>query len=393
MSMQSLTLLGATGSIGQNTLEVIEQHPEAYQLFAVTAATNYLALQPICQRHQPRYAVLCSETAAQALRAWCAATGCPTEVLCGDEALAAVSRADAVDIVLAAIVGAAGLGPTLAAIEAGKKVLLANKEALIMAGPLMMAAAKKSGATLMPIDSEHNAAFQCMPSGYMVGATPEGVSQIYLTASGGAVRELTVEQLRTVTPQIALQHPVWRMGPKITIDSATMVNKGLEVMEASYLFNLPPKQIEVLLHPQGVVHALVAYRDGSFLAQMGAADMRIPIACGLSWPERLSLSTPSLDFTALAALTFSPVCTQKYPALALAYHTLETAGTAPAIFNAANEVAVDAFLNERISYLQITQIIDACLQQTSISLLETIEQVIAVDQCTRDTALSMIQQL
>ena len=297
---QRLTLLGATGSIGQQTLDVVVRHPERYEVFAVTAGTQWQAMARLCETVHPRYAAMADPAAATALRNHLDKVGSQVEVLAGPESLCELAAHPDADTVVAGIVGAAGVRPTLAAVEAGKRVLLANKEALVVTGSLFMDAVKRHGATLLPLDSEHNAIFQCLPT----EGVNAGVERLLLTASGGPFREFSAEQLQAVTPEQAIKHPNWDMGPKISVDSATLMNKGLEFIEACWLFDVPPAMVDVVVHPQSVIHSMVAYRDGSVLAQMGTPDMRTPIACGLSWPERVESGAKRLDFAALAGLDF-----------------------------------------------------------------------------------------
>src|SRR5688500_4503745 len=359
---QSLTILGSTGSVGANTLDVVARHPERYGVFALTAHARVAQLFEQCRRHRPRYAVLSTSDAADALRKRIVDAGLDTEVLCGPEALDAVATAPEVDTVMAAIVGIAGLKPTFAAARAGKKVLLANKEALVTAGQVLMNAARSGGATLLPIDSEHNAIFQCLPRGYEAGLEASGVRRILLTASGGPFRLTSVEELAHVTPEAACAHPNWVMGRKISVDSATMMNKGLEVIEARWLFDARPDQIDVLIHPESIVHSLVEYNDGSVIAQLGNPDMRTPIAHALAFPERIDAGVAPLDLARVGTLAFEPPDFERFPALRLAYAALESGGSAPAALNAANEIAVAAFLEGRLGFLDMTAVIEGTLE-------------------------------
>ena len=358
--MQSITLLGATGSIGESTLDVIARHPDKYSVFALTGNTQIPKLAIQCLRHGAQFAVVNDTAAASQLRELLLATGCKTEVLHGIEALCQVSSAVQVDTVMAAIVGAAGLVPTLAAVKAGKKILLANKESLVMAGGLFMQAVKTSGSVLLPIDSEHNAIFQCLPANY-AQAELSGVSKLLLSASGGPFRGWSLEQMAAVTPDQACAHPNWSMGRKISVDSASLMNKGLELIEACWLFNMHGSQIEVVVHPQSVIHSLVQYTDGSVLAQLGNPDMRTPIAHALAWPDRIESGVADLDLFDIARLDFEQPDIKSFPCLQLAFDAAAAAGDAPAILNAANEVAVEAFLHERISFTQIAQVVDNTL--------------------------------
>ena len=392
---KSVTILGATGTIGLHTLDVIHQHNDAFSVFAVTANDNVDSLLAICKTHQPEYAVLLNATSASNLKALLKTAGLNTQVLCGTEALCEVASHVKVDIVMAAIVGAAGLLSAMAAAEAGKQVLLANKETLVMAGSLIMQAIAKSGATLLPIDSEHNAIFQVMPKQHhaQLNNTPLqalGVKRILLTASGGPFREASDEGLQNVTPAQALNHPNWVMGPKITIDSATLMNKGLEVIEAHWLFNARPSEIDVVVHPQSVIHSMVEYIDGSVLAQLGNPDMRTPIAYGLGYPARLSSGVSALDLIKIGRLDFKPVDTQRFPCLRLAYDALNLGGTAPAIINAANEVAVSAFLAGTIRFLNIPIVIEKVLKNSTIEPVESIAQLIQVDKDARLAATDFL---
>ena len=366
MTIQQVTVLGSTGSIGVSTLDVIARHPDRYRVFALTANTKVDLIIPQIQNCQPRYVVMRDEVAAQQLDDQLKAlsiTG--TDVLSGEEGLLQVSSNDEVDTVMAAIVGAAGLAPTMAAVDAGKKVLLANKESLVMAGHLFMQAVERSGATLLPIDSEHNAIFQCMPARYQQGGGnglhAEGVRKILLTGSGGPFRQTPLEQLSAMTPDQACAHPNWDMGRKISVDSATMMNKGLEFIEACWLFDTTPEHIDIVVHPQSVIHSMVEYHDGSVLAQLGNPDMRTPIAHALAFPERIASGVATLDIIATARLDFEAPDYQRFPCLRLAAEAVAAGGTAMAVLNAANEVAVDAFLEQRIRFTDIPVIIERVL--------------------------------
>lgn len=358
--MQSITILGATGSIGESTLDVIARHPDKYSVFALTGNTQIQKLATQCLVHRAQFAVVNDAAAASQLRELLLATGCKTEVLHGIEALCQVSSVVQVDTVMAAIVGAAGLVPTLAAVKAGKKILLANKESLVMAGGLFMQAVKASGSLLLPIDSEHNAIFQCLPANYEQAAL-SGVSKLLLSASGGPFRGWSLEQMAAVTPDQACAHPNWSMGRKISVDSASLMNKGLELIEACWLFNMHASQIEVVVHPQSVIHSLVQYTDGSVLAQLGNPDMRTPIAHALAWPDRIESGVADLNLFEIARLDFEQPDIKSFPCLQLAFDAAAAAGDAPAILNAANEVAVQAFLDERISFTQIAEVVDNTL--------------------------------
>jgi 1-deoxy-D-xylulose-5-phosphate reductoisomerase len=357
--MKALVVLGATGTVGRATLDVAAQHPERVRVLALTAHRDVPAMAALCRRHRPQLAVMADPDAAAALNRELAD---PTiEVLAGMTGLTTAAALPAATHIMSAIVGAVGLQPTLAAVQAGKHVMLANKEPLVMAGDLIMAAARASGATLLPIDSEHNALFQCLPSGYRCGAPPSGVAALVLTASGGPFRDWTPAQLASVTPAQAVKHPNWVMGRKISVDSATLINKGLELIEAATLFAVPADRLEVVIHPESAVHSLVRYTDGSMLAQMGSPDMRIPIAHALAWPERWSVDVPVLDLVALSTLHFEAPDRARFPGLALAEQALVAGGLAPLALNAANEVAVEAFLKGRLSFTAITEVIEAVL--------------------------------
>ena len=381
--MQYVTILGSTGTIGQQTLDVISQHPQRYTVFALTAHHNIDAMLQQCMQYRPQYAVMQDAAAAQHLRQRLQAEGLEIEVLSGLEGLIEVAAHDRVNAVMAAIVGAAGLLPALAAARAGKKILLANKETLVMAGQLFMDAVKQGGATLLPIDSEHNAIFQAMPRQSYDDLADVGVNQVILTASGGPFRCYTQAQLAEVTPSLALKHPNWVMGAKITIDSSTLMNKGLEVIEAHWLFNAQPEQIEVVVHPQSVIHSMVSYVDGSILAQLGNPDMRTPIAYGLGYPERIASGVKPLSLVEVAKLEFEAPDTQRFPCLRLAFEALAAGGTAPAMLNAANEVAVAAFLREDIHYLDMPRLIEETLQKLPVENVSSIEQLLEVDAAAR----------
>ncbi len=394
--LQQVTILGATGTIGLQTLDVIAQHPAHYKVFALTASSKVKNLFDLCCLHQPRFAVLLQESSAKELAQLLKLANIKTTVLCGEAALSEVAAHKEVNIVMAAIVGAAGLLPAMAAAKAGKKVLLANKETLVMAGNLFMQAVAEGGATLLPIDSEHNAIFQVMPvqkqTSQKQNATLNnlGIKRILLTASGGPFRNASVETLQNVTRAEALNHPNWVMGPKITIDSATLMNKGLEVIEAHWLFNAPADKIDVVVHPQSIIHSMVEYIDGSVLAQLGNPDMRTPIAYGLGFPERIESNVSSLDFLTMAKLEFCAPDLIKFPCLRLAYDALKAEGTAPAILNAANEVAVAAFLADKIKFLDIPQVIENVLESTTVENVISIEQLIDVDAKARRFASQLI---
>jgi len=380
----NLAILGATGSIGASTLDVAARHPERYRVFALTANGSAAQLAELCARHRPRYAVLSGVKEDLDLRRRFAGFG--TELLFGAAALEAVARHPEGDAVMAGIVGAAGLASTLAAVRAGKRVLLANKEALVMAGPLVMRAARESGAQLLPVDSEHNAVFQCFSG-------EKFVKKIVLTASGGPFRVAALESLRSVTPEQACAHPNWTMGRKISVDSATMMNKGLEVIEARWLFGLPAERIEVLIHPQSIVHSLVEYADGSVIAQLSNPDMRVPIANALAHPERVESGAQSLDLASIRNLSFEKPDAARFPCLALAYAALRAGGAAPAVLNAANEIAVEAFLAGRLAFTGIAGVIADTLAAVPDGPADDLAQVMEADTRARREAHARVMAL
>tara|TARA_B110000879_G_scaffold124361_1_gene164338 strand:- start:6107 stop:7285 length:1179 start_codon:yes stop_codon:yes gene_type:complete len=381
--MQTITLLGATGSIGVSTLDVIARHPERYSVFALTAHSQVDKLAAQCLQFNPQYAVVGDQQSATRLQTLLRSSGCATEVLWGRESLSQVASDTAVDTVMAAIVGAAGLLPTLAAVHAGKKILLANKESLVMAGGLFMQAVADSGSVLLPIDSEHNAIFQCLPEDFKTSAD-SGVKKLLLSASGGPFRGWSVEQMLAVTPEQACAHPNWSMGRKISVDSATLMNKGLELIEACWLFDMPASDIEVVVHPQSIIHSLVQYVDGSVLAQLGNPDMRTPIAHALAWPERIDAGVADLNLFDVARLDFEKPDLDCFPCLAIATAAAEAGKNAPAILNAANEVAVQAFLDNRISFMQIASVVEQTLNNQH--LIEP-ESLAAVQECDEQARL------
>ena len=393
--MKGICVLGATGSIGISTLDVVGRHPELYRVVALTANQDAERLAEQCRRHRPALAVLADVGAAERLRGLLADMDGAPEVLAGSEALAQVAALPEVDIVMAAIVGAAGLLPTLAAARAGKRLLLANKEALVVAGEILMSAAAASGALLLPIDSEHNAIFQCMPAGYEHGLDQVGVERILLTASGGPFRDRPLAELEWVTPDQACAHPNWRMGRKISVDSATMMNKGLELIEACWLFGTRPERIQIVIHPQSVIHSLVQYVDGSVLAQLGNPDMRTPIAHALAWPERLSSGVSPLDLFAVGRLDFEPPGLDRFPCLSLAIQAAESGGTAPTILNAANEIAVAAFLMGRIRYTAIAPLVGATLELLPAQAVsrDGLESLLEADRQARAMAEQLLPTL
>jgi 1-deoxy-D-xylulose-5-phosphate reductoisomerase len=388
--LQNITILGSTGTIGEQTLDVIARHPQRYKVFALTANTNTKVMLQQCLDFQPQYAVMLGAAAAKVLAEQLATNNSKTVVLSGLSNLEQVCSDAAVDAVMAAIVGAAGLKPAMAAARAGKRILLANKETLVMAGSLFMDAVKQGGAILLPIDSEHNAIFQVMSPQGLENLKDGGVRKIILTASGGPFRQYTQAQINKVTPAMALTHPNWVMGAKITVDSATLMNKGLEVIEAHWLFNAQPSQIEVVVHPQSVIHSMVEYVDGSVLAQLGNPDMRTPIAYGLAYPERIDSGVSSLDFLTIGQLEFEAPDTKRFPCLQLAYDALKAGGTASTILNAANEVAVNAFLNDQIGFKGISDLIASALNKLAIENVNAVEQLVEVDQEVRQYACDWI---
>jgi 1-deoxy-D-xylulose-5-phosphate reductoisomerase len=383
---QQVTVLGATGSIGLSTLDVIARHPDRYQVFALSGFSRLLELEQLCLKFCPRFAVVPTKAAAAEFQGVLQAAGLNTQVLVGEAGLCEVAAHPEVDAVMAAIVGAAGLKPTLAAVEAGKKVLLANKEALVMSGALFMQAVRKSGAVLLPIDSEHNAIFQCLPSDYARGLSQVGVRRILLTASGGPFRQTPLEQLHEVTPEQACAHPNWSMGRKISVDSASMMNKGLELIEACWLFDAKPEQIEILIHPQSVIHSLVDYVDGSVLAQLGNPDMRTPISHALAWPQRIDSGVAPLDLFSVARLDFQVPDESRFPCLRLARAAAEAGGNAPALLNAANEVAVQAFLQRRIRFPEIADLIAEVLNLVPVVPVGSLDSVLQADEQARRLA-------
>ena len=387
--MKALTLLGATGSIGQSTLDIVARHPQRYRIHALTARDSDEKMLELCRRFEPRYAVMADTDSARQLEAGLA--GLSTEVLAGAQNLDAVAAAEEADIVVAAIVGAAGLAPTLAAVRAGKRILLANKESLVMAGALFMDEVRRHGAELLPVDSEHNAIFQCLPPGAIGrGVTDLGVQRIILTGSGGPFRDLEAAEIERVTPEQACAHPNWDMGPKISVDSATMMNKGLEMIEACWLFAVDQAEVDIVLHRQSIVHSMVAYRDGSVLAQLGNPDMRTPIANALAWPERIDSGVDSLDLLQIAQLDFSPADESRYPCLRLAREAWHRGGTCTAVLNAANEVAVQHFLDRRIGFNRIPELISEVMNRMQTRPVKSLDEVLRADAEARDLSLHLL---
>jgi 1-deoxy-D-xylulose-5-phosphate reductoisomerase len=392
MKCEKVTVLGATGSIGVSTLDVIRRHPDRYQVFALCAHTQIDKLFEQIREFTPQFAVVRDTALAAELGSRCRNAGLNTEVRHGVEALVDGAAHPDVATVMAAIVGSAGLEPTLAAARAGKKILLANKEVLVMAGELFMHAVREHGAVLLPVDSEHNAIFQSLPADFSRGLSECGVRRILLTASGGPFRTTPRSALADVTPEAACAHPNWVMGPKISVDSASMMNKGLEVIEAHWLFACTPEQIQVVVHPQSVIHSLVEYVDGSVLAQLGNPDMRTPIAYAMAYPERIDAGVPSLDLFKIARLDFEAPDFERFPCLQLAYAALRAGGTAPAILNAANEVAVAAFLDRRLSFLGIPRLIEATLAALPAGPEGSLADVLTADAEARRIASSLISE-
>ena len=390
--MQSITVLGATGSIGVSTLDVIARHPDRYRVFALTAHSRVDELAEQCTRFKPEVAGVGTAEAASQLSARLQSAGLTTQVEYGEQALCDVSSADACTTVMAAIVGAAGLAPTMAAAQSGKKVLLANKEALVISGQLFMDAIAASGSVLLPIDSEHNAIFQCLPLNYQRQLGHHGIRKILLTASGGPFLDRDVSTLDQVTPEQAVAHPNWSMGRKISVDSATMMNKGLEVIEAHWLFGAAPNQIEVVIHPQSVIHSMVSYADGSVLAQLGNPDMRTPIAHALAYPDRIESGVDTVDLTKIAQLNFRPPDYVRFPCLKLAFDALHAGGSAAAVLNATNEVAVEAFLNRQIGFRKIPELIDAVLNRLPVEPVTDLGAVLAMDKSARLLARELMHQ-
>jgi len=391
MALKHVAILGSTGSIGVNTLDVIRAHPERFKVVALTAGKQIERLAEQCVEFHPAIAVVSDAEGAARLSKLLLEKKVTTQVLYGPQALVRAVTESACDTVMAAIVGAAGLVPVLEAAKAGKRVLLANKEALVMSGDLFIQAMKTGGGELLPIDSEHNAIFQCLPQQFTKAPNPSlGVEELWLTASGGPFRNTPLEQLAAITPEQACAHPNWVMGRKISVDSATMMNKGLEVIEAFWLFGLPLDKIKVLIHPQSVVHSMVRYRDGSVIAQLGQPDMRTPIAYGLAWPERIEAGVAPLSLTQLAALSFAEPDLVRFPCLSLAFNAAKAGGTAPTVLNAANEIAVAAFLDEGMPYLQIPVIVEKTLNAIATSNADSLERILEADTQARKVARDFV---
>lgn len=391
---KGICILGATGSIGVSTLDVVARHSHLYQVIALTANSNIEALYEQCLAHHPEVVVVVNEVKAAEFQAMINTSPVSDiKVLTGAKALEQVATLDNVDSVMAAIVGAAGLLPSLAAAKAGKTILLANKEALVMSGTIFMQAVAESGAQLLPIDSEHNAIFQCMPAAYTSGAKAKGVRRILLTASGGPFRQLPIEKMVDVTPAQAVAHPNWDMGRKISVDSATMMNKGLEMIEACLLFDMKPEQIQIVIHPQSVIHSMVDYVDGTVLAQMGNPDMRVPIAYSLAWPERFDSGVAPLNIFEVARMDFEEPNSQRFPCLRLAYEAINAGGIMPTVLNAANEIAVEAFLNEQLRFTDIAVIIERTMAKFTAKTADTLEHILEADAEARVVAKQLITDL
>jgi 1-deoxy-D-xylulose-5-phosphate reductoisomerase len=388
---RGIAILGSTGSIGRSTLAVIALHPERFKVAVLGAFNSWQVIVEQAREFNAETVVLVDGGAAERARAALREMGLKTQVESGEQALSSAASAANVQLVMAAIVGAAGLASTLAAVRAGKRVFLANKEALVMTGRLLMEEVRRAGAQLIPIDSEHNAIFQCMPGGYLPGDAAHGVIRVILTASGGPFRSTSAADMAHVTPDEACAHPKWKMGRKISVDSATLMNKGLEVIEATLLFGLPESQVNVVVHPQSVVHSLVEYADGSMLAQLGAPDMRTPIAQALAWPERFASGVQSLDLLAMGNLGFEAPDHVRFPSLALARAAARAGGTAPTVLNAANEVAVQAFLDRRLNFVGISTVIDKVLQRLNASPVNALGDVLEADAAARRLAVTMIE--
>jgi 1-deoxy-D-xylulose-5-phosphate reductoisomerase len=389
--MQRVTILGSTGSIGVSTLDVLARHPDRYSVYALSAHTRVEELAEQCAQFHPKVAVVGTADSAQRLTGLLKQRHLNVDVEYGEAALCSIAAASDCDTVMAAIVGAAGLAPTLAAARAGKKVLLANKEALVMSGQIFMDAIAESGATLLPIDSEHNAIFQCLPKTYDRRPAQHGIAKILLTASGGPFRTRTLDSLDKVTPEEAVAHPNWVMGRKISVDSATMMNKGLEVIEAHWLFGASSSDIEVVIHPQSVIHSMVSYVDGSVLAQLGNPDMRTPIAHALAYPHRMESGVQPVDLTKIGNLVFESPDFKRFPCLKLAYDALEAGDTAPAILNAANEIAVQAFLDRQIGFLMISQLIAHTLEKVPNKVATSMDILLEQDRAAREVTRALIK--
>ena len=390
ISLKGLCILGSTGSIGVNTLDVAARHPDKYKIVALSANSQIDRLVKQCETYQPEYAVMADDNAAVELAQKLEEKNLSVQVLSGNDGLETIASLEQVDYVMAAIVGAAGLKPTLAAARSGKRILLANKEALVMSGQIFMDEVKKNNAELLPIDSEHNAIFQCLPEDYEKGLTESGITKILLTGSGGPFRTKALSELNNITPDEACAHPNWSMGRKISVDSATMMNKGLEIIEACWLFNTSPDNIQVVVHPQSVIHSMVQYSDGSVLAQLGQPDMRTPIAHALSWPDRIESGVEKLDLFSIAKLEFEQPDYERFPCLRLAEESIRKGGTAPAILNAANEVAVASFLNNKLSFIDIAYIVEQTLINLPSRPADSLTEILEDDLAARKEAEHLI---
>ncbi|MBQ9681966.1 MAG: 1-deoxy-D-xylulose-5-phosphate reductoisomerase [Neisseriaceae bacterium] len=400
MKKQNITILGATGSIGQSTLDILRQHPDKFSVFALTAYSQVEKLGDLCVQFSPQYAVINGEENAEKLNKLLKSKGCDTQVLCKEDALSFVATHKNTDMVMAAIVGAAGFVSAFAAAECGKKILLANKETLVMGGELFMATANANHAPVLPVDSEHNAVFQTLPesvrremaNGVFSGSLNDKIASILITASGGSFLHTPLNKFEKITPQMAVKHPKWSMGRKISVDSSTMMNKGLEVIEACRLFMLPADKIEVVIHPQSIIHGMTRYADGSILAQLGTPDMRVPIAHSLGLPERIASGVAPLDFFALDKLTFHRPDFERFPCLRLAFEALKTGGAMPCILNAANEIAVAAFLNEQIRFTQIAQVIEKTMENVPNTVADNVADLLKIDKNARIVADEIIKK-
>jgi 1-deoxy-D-xylulose-5-phosphate reductoisomerase len=393
MDSQGITVLGSTGSIGESTLDVLSRHPDRYHVTALSAHSNATRLAQQCLQTRARYAVISDVDKAGELQTALDQLKCSSEVLVGPDALSVVAGMDETDVVMAAIVGAAGLEPTYQAVLSGKRLLLANKESMVIAGELFRNAASRHSTTIIPVDSEHNALFQVLPEDIDAGLEQAGVERLILTASGGPFLHTGREKLHNITPDQACNHPNWDMGRKISVDSATLMNKGLEVIEARWLFNARPDQIEVIVHPQSIVHSMVSYRDGSVLAQLGMPDMRTPIAYALAWPERIEAGVKRLNLTEIQKLEFYPPDLGSFPGLGLAFEVLKAGDNAPVIFNAANEIAVEAFLQERIGFLQIPSVVSNALEVCETGKITQLDEVLEFDRLARDVTNNIVRSL
>jgi 1-deoxy-D-xylulose-5-phosphate reductoisomerase len=388
--VKGLAILGSTGTIGESTLDVAARHPDRFRVVALAAHANHESLYGQCERFRPDCVALADRVAAAKLTARLSTAGIATRVLTGPESLAAVATRADVDVVMAAIVGAAGLESTLAAAGAGKQVLLANKETLVLAGELLLEAARASGSSILPIDSEHNAIFQCLPEARTPGRKPAGVASVTLTASGGPFLRTRREELAAVTPEQAIAHPNWRMGPKISVDSATLMNKGLEVIEACHLFGIAPDGVRVVIHPQSIVHSLVEFEDGSVIAQLSQPDMRVPIAHALGWPDRIESGAAALDLVKVGRLSFEDPDLQRFPCLRIAQEAARVGGTAPAVLNAANEVAVAAFLGRRLNFASIARVIESVLERHEAGPVRSLSDALGADAWARERATAAL---